>query len=71
VALPGLGYGYFWWAYRGPGLPRLYLALGSGGQFVIVVPSRDAVIVLTSSSTASTPGLTELELARRVVQALE
>jgi CubicO group peptidase (beta-lactamase class C family) len=53
VPVPGLGYGYFWWTYRGPGLPRLYLALGSGGQFVIVVPSRDPVIVLTSSSTGS------------------
>jgi CubicO group peptidase (beta-lactamase class C family) len=70
AAVPGLGYGYFWWTYRGPGVPRLFLALGSGGQFVIVVPSRDAVIVLTSSSTASTPGATELTLALHALQAL-
>jgi CubicO group peptidase (beta-lactamase class C family) len=71
AAVPGLGYGYFWWTYRGPGIPPLSLALGSGGQFVIVVPSRDAVIVLTSNSTTSTPGATELTLARHVLQALE
>jgi CubicO group peptidase (beta-lactamase class C family) len=71
AAVTGLGYGYFWWTYRGPAIPRLSLALGSGGQFVIVVPSRDAVIVLTSNSTTSTPGATELTLVRHVLQALE
>ncbi len=71
AAVTGLGYGYFWWTYRGPGIPRLFLALGSGGQFVIVVPSRAAVIVLTSNSTTSTPGATELTLVRHVLQALE
>jgi CubicO group peptidase (beta-lactamase class C family) len=65
----GLGYGYFWWTYRGPGIPRLFFGLGSGGQFVIVIGSRDAVIVLTSSSSTSTPAATELTLALRVLQA--
>jgi len=71
AAVPGLGYGYLWWTYRGPGIPRISFALGSGGQFVIVMPSRDAVIVLTSDATTNTPGATELTLALRVLQAFD
>jgi CubicO group peptidase (beta-lactamase class C family) len=70
AAMTGLGYGYFWWTYRGPGMPPLYLAIGSGGQFVIVVPSLDAVMVLTSDSGRSGPDAAELTLVRRVLQAL-
>lgn len=46
-----LDYGYMWWVgvggqrrYRFPG-DVTYSARGSGGQFIIVVPSRDLVVV--------------------------
>jgi CubicO group peptidase (beta-lactamase class C family) len=38
------GYGYQWWV-RGDGV---YMALGYGGQFIVVVPEKDLVVVFTS-----------------------
>ena len=44
---PGRGYGAQFWRYENyPGVPNdTYAALGNRGQFVIIVPSRQAVIV--------------------------
>jgi CubicO group peptidase (beta-lactamase class C family) len=69
-ALAGLGYGYFWWTYKGSEFPRLFLAMGSGGQLVIVAPTLDAVVVLTSSSQSVGPDPAELNLARRAIDAV-
>lgn len=66
----GLGYGYFWWTYEEGGFPRLSLAIGSGGQLLIVAPTLDAVVVLTSSSASVGPDPAVLELARRVLDAV-
>jgi CubicO group peptidase (beta-lactamase class C family) len=38
------GYGYQWWVADG----GVYMALGYGGQFIIVVPDKDMVVVFTS-----------------------
>lgn len=67
----GLGYGYLWWTYHGAQFPPLFLAIGSGGQFVIVAPTLDTVVVLTSDSDASRPETAELDLARRVLSAVK
>jgi CubicO group peptidase (beta-lactamase class C family) len=37
------GYGYFWWIY-----PDFYAAQGLEGQFIIVVPAQNMVVVFTS-----------------------
>jgi CubicO group peptidase (beta-lactamase class C family) len=66
----GLGYGYFWWTHEGARLPRLFLAVGSGGQLLIVAPTLDTVVVLTSSSGSVGPDPAELELARRALGAV-
>lgn len=66
----GLGYGYFWWRYEEAGFPRHSLAIGSGGQLLIVAPTLDAIVVLTSSSESVGPDPAELELARRVLDAV-
>lgn len=44
---PGRGYGAQFWLYENyPGVPNgTYAALGNRGQFVIIVPSRNVVIV--------------------------
>lgn len=44
---PGRGYGAQFWRYENyPGVPNdTYAALGNRGQFLIIVPSRNAVIV--------------------------
>jgi CubicO group peptidase (beta-lactamase class C family) len=39
--VPGYPYGYYWWVVPGVG----YSAWGHGGQFVLVVPDRDLVLV--------------------------
>lgn len=44
----GHGYGYLWWVRRWGG-ERAYFAWGYGGQFIVVVPRLDLVIVATSS----------------------
>jgi CubicO group peptidase (beta-lactamase class C family) len=44
----GHGYGYLWWM-RHWGGERAYFAWGYGGQFIVVVPRLDLVIVATSS----------------------
>jgi CubicO group peptidase (beta-lactamase class C family) len=65
-----LGYGYFWWTYEGTGSARLFLAIGSGRQLLMVAPTLDAVVVLTSSSGSVGPDPAELELARRALDAV-
>jgi CubicO group peptidase (beta-lactamase class C family) len=49
----GEGYGYMWWTYRAGSVPRypnlnrhdVYMARGTGGQAIIVVPGADLVVV--------------------------
>lgn len=67
----GIGYGYFWWTYRGREFPPLALAIGSGGQLVIVAPTLDTVVVATSDAGTNQPGADELALVRRVLRAVQ
>jgi len=41
-------YGYLWWS-REAGGERVYFAWGYGGQFLFVIPSLDAAVVVTST----------------------
>ncbi len=45
----GFGYGYYWWVI--PDLPG-FTAWGHGGQYILVVPEADLVVVLTASPDA-------------------
>jgi CubicO group peptidase (beta-lactamase class C family) len=42
----GREYGYYWWIGEAAG-QRFYFAMGHGGQFIVVVPSTQLVIVAT------------------------
>jgi CubicO group peptidase (beta-lactamase class C family) len=42
-----LSYGWLWWLAP-PGAPAAFFAWGHGGQFVWVIPSLDAVVVVTT-----------------------
>lgn len=44
----GHGYGYLWWRERWGG-ESVYFAWGYGGQFIVVAPRLDLVVVATSS----------------------
>ncbi len=50
----GHSHGYFWWS-REIDNTRVHFAWGYGGQYVLVVPEKNAVVVITSSLTQSTP----------------
>jgi CubicO group peptidase (beta-lactamase class C family) len=46
------GYGYLWWVGSADGAPS-FSGIGSGGQRVEVVPSRDLVVVVTSDENVA------------------
>jgi CubicO group peptidase (beta-lactamase class C family) len=68
----GFSYGYLWWTL--PGM-QAYTAWGHGGQFVMVVPPSELVIVMTSepSPNDEVAGIELgdfMPLARQIVSAL-
>jgi CubicO group peptidase (beta-lactamase class C family) len=38
-------YGYWWWTYRDEELGAYFAARGNKGQFIVVIPERDVVVV--------------------------
>ncbi len=68
-----LGYGGLFWLNRGhawPGIPEdAYRADGAMGQYTMIVPSRDAVIVRMGPSEAN-PGRYFAELSKRLLESL-
>lgn len=65
----GVNYGYFWW------LPTVadyaaYVAFGSGGQLILVIPELDTVVVVTTDSYGAAPNLLPL-METYVVPALK
>ncbi len=47
AGLPAVEYGYQWWV-RKQGTYESYMALGYAGQYIIVIPELDLVVVITS-----------------------
>lgn len=43
----GPSYGYFWWI--GSSTPNYYFANGYGGQFIVIVPDENLIVVATNS----------------------
>lgn len=68
----GRKYGAQFWLMGGvAGLPDdAYAMLGNRGQSVIIVPSRDAVIVRRGFDMAGQPGFEEAKFAKAVLEAL-
>lgn len=42
---PSPAYGYWWWTYRDDELGNYFAARGNKGQFIVVFPKRDVVVV--------------------------
>jgi CubicO group peptidase (beta-lactamase class C family) len=42
---PSPAYGYWWWTYHDEELGDYFAARGNKGQFIVVIPERDAVVV--------------------------
>ncbi len=68
----GTGYGYQWWVpSHAPGERFIYAASGYGGQFMIVVPELDAVVVLNAWNHRKTPELSApAAVVERILPAL-
>ncbi len=52
-----LAYGAHWWIVSLPDYPRMFAAVGYGGQYIIVAPQQDMVIVTTANSYIQPPNL--------------
>lgn len=50
----GLGYGYLWWVRPQAGYDSA-LAVGYGGQFAIVVPALDLLVIMTGNLSSAVP----------------
>jgi CubicO group peptidase (beta-lactamase class C family) len=42
---PSSAYGYWWWTYRDDDLGDYFAGRGNKGQYIVVIPSRDLVVV--------------------------
>ena len=61
--LESWGYGYWWWTGGGPQMPRIYFALGYGGQFLINVPILKMTIVATADGRYAPQEANDHEMA--------
>jgi CubicO group peptidase (beta-lactamase class C family) len=60
---PAIGYGYQWWL-REQGGYESYMAIGYGGQYIVVIPELDLVVVLTGAPLPRTKMATLREITR-------
>ncbi|MGQ4275571.1 serine hydrolase domain-containing protein [Pseudidiomarina sp. E22-M8] len=67
------GYGAQWWLYneRFPELPNDTIAArGNRGQFLVIIPSHDLIVVRRGYDLAGQPGFNEHDFTRDVIKAL-
>ncbi|MBL8687972.1 MAG: serine hydrolase [Rhodospirillaceae bacterium] len=61
---PGRGYGYMWWIGPAATPPGSFFAAGAGGQYALVIPSRDLVVVHRINSDTGVRDPSSAQLAR-------
>ena len=69
---PGMGYGYMWWTGPSSAPPGSFFAAGNGGQYALVVPARDLVVVHrinTDRGVARDPGIRQMGRLLRAILA--
>ena len=68
-----LSYGYFWWTkefdYQGERIGA-YFAWGYGGQYIVVIPTLELVVVMSGSHWTTHPEGQGLEIVQEVVNAV-
>jgi len=70
---PTRGYGVQWWLYEEfPGLPAdTYAALGNRGQILMIIPSKNLLLVRRGYDLAGGPGFQMHEFAADVLRAMD
>lgn len=70
---PTRGYGAQWWLYdEFPGLPAdTYAALGNRGQILMIIPSKNLLLVRRGYDLAGGPGFQMHEFAADILKAME
>ncbi len=70
---PTTGYGAQWWLYQDfPGLPAdTYAARGNRGQILMIIPSKNLVLIRRGYDIAGGPGFQMHEYAADVLRAME
>jgi len=70
---PTRGYGAQWWLYNEfPGLPAdTYAALGNRGQILMIIPSRNLLLVRRGYDLAGGPGFQMHEFAADILKAMD
>jgi CubicO group peptidase (beta-lactamase class C family) len=61
------GYGYQWWV----DIHNYYMAIGYGGQFIIVYPEKNLVAVFTSALSATGGSEPEADFQKYIIPAVE
>jgi len=61
------GYGYQWWVDA----DKHYMAIGYGGQYIIVYPTENLVVVFTSASTPTATSQQEVFLQNSILPAIK
>ena len=64
-------YGYQWWTLPAPGRPAQFAAWGYGGQYLMVVPSLDLIVVFTGWNIYDKPELEPGFALGRVLDAVK
>ena len=62
-SLESWGYGHWWGTGKAAGVPRMYFALGYGGQFIVNVPKLQLTIVATADGSYQPDVANEHEVA--------
>lgn len=70
---PTRGYGAQWWLYQEfPGLPAdTYAALGNRGQILMIIPSKNLLLVRRGYDLAGGPGFQMHEFAADILKAMD
>lgn len=70
---PTLGYGYFWWtrsfSVKGKNTSAFF-AWGYGGQYIVVIPATETVVVMSGSHWGTNPEEQMVEIMEEILAAL-
>jgi hypothetical protein len=69
---PHTAYGYHWWllTYEAPRRTAAWAAFGYGGQYLLIVPEVDLIVVVTGWNIAEHHDVDPYVILHRILQAV-